>query len=293
MNSTLAQYADTGDRRTDPPTANPQGPGVVASSATTFFIVDAFADRSYLGNPAAVIPDGRALSARQRQNLANELNVAVTSIVLEDERGWAIEWRTPRRELAFCGHATLAAAHILRRVFNAPSPICFKSAAGYLCVRFNEDRYGLVVPAVKPLPHCRLPIALEALSLAYADRVFETSTKYFVCLPHWVDVAAYEPDFGLLMRLRPKGLCITARGEGGVDFVSRYFPADSVIDEDYATGSTHAFLASYWGQEFGRDRVLGRQLSQRSACIECEVTPNAVTLWGSAVTTAQGRISVC
>lgn len=262
---------------------------VEAEGVVRYFIVDAFAASSFRGNPAAVVPDAQGLSPRQRQWIAGELNIAETAFISREDFPRRIEWRTPRREAVFCGHATLAAAHVLHHHWGEASPLYFESRVGLLCVEVSANRYSLVLPKVEPINQ-QVPPVLNELFLARADQAFETFDNFYLQLPHWVDVAAYEPDFAALERMGPKGICITARGDGSIDFVSRYFAPASGIPEDFVTGSTHAALAPYWAERLHKRRLIAKQLSKRSALIECEVSLNTVTLRGSAVTTADGLI---
>jgi len=299
-----AVYADRGrvsvmlsSARIDDSGAPPVSPRVPLNSlveaegVVRYFIVDAFAASSYRGNPAAVVPDAQGLSSLQRQHIASELNVSEVAFVTREGLSRRIEWRTPRRAAAFCGHATLAAAHVFHRHWGEASPVCFESPVGLLWVEVAADRYSLLLPRVEPLKEGVAP-ELSELFLTRADRAFETSDNFYLQLPHWVDVAAYEPDFAALERMGPKGICITARGDGSIDFVSRYFAPASGVPEDFVTGSTHAALAPYWARRLHKRRLIGKQLSKRSAVIECAVSSDTVTLWGDAITTAEGFIRV-
>ena len=230
-------------------------------TALSMYQVDAFADRPFEGNPAAVLVLDQPLDDRLMQAIAAENNLAETAFVLRRPDGWSVRWFTPTHEAAFCGHATLAAAHVLHSAYGAAMPVRFETRkVGTLAVaRLSDGRYALDLPRLDPLPF-NPPRDFDGIfpdGWLGAVRNFE---NYFVELASPEAVRDFAPDLPLIAAFGDIGLAVTARGGAThrgepVDFVSRYFWPGGGINEDPVTGSTHATLVPWWAERLGKDRT--------------------------------------
>jgi PhzF family phenazine biosynthesis protein len=265
------------------------------------YIVDAFTDREFAGNPAAVVvlpqpdpPDDRWLSA-----VAAEFNLSETAFVTpRREGGWSLRWFTPAIEVELCGHATLAAAHVLfAHAGVTETPIEFHTRwSGVLAVRRLDDgRLEMDFPTRTPTRAKPTDDLLEALGGAPIE-TWSHSQGYDLVVYRTADeVARLEPDHAALARIGSRGVIITAPGDvagGQADFVSRYFAPAAGITEDPVTGSAHCVLAPYWSRQLGRNPVVGHQVSKRGGTVECEGAGDRVLLRGAAITIVEGTIRV-
>jgi PhzF family phenazine biosynthesis protein len=259
--------------------------------------IDAFADKVFRGNPAAVIVLEADLPDTEMQAIAMENNLAETAFLRRIGDAWTIRWFTPIHEAAFCGHATLAAAHALVTEHGVTGELVFKTrSVGTLRVQSDGgDRYSLDVPCLMPEPLEPLPAAFELLFPEGICSSFRNFENLFVELSCAAAVTAYVPDMLRIADLAPFGLVIT--GVGGtthtgepVDFVSRYFAPAAGIPEDPVTGSTHATLVPFWSARLGRTSLSGFQASARGGRLSCQLEKERVILSGGAVTFMQAEI---
>ncbi|HQY45155.1 MAG TPA: PhzF family phenazine biosynthesis protein [Paracoccaceae bacterium] len=266
-------------------------------TALTMYQVDAFAERPFAGNPAAVLILDRPMDARMMQAIASENNLAETAFALRDADGWQIRWFTPVHEAAFCGHATLATAHVLFSAYQVNAPMQFQTRkVGTLSVtRRRDGRYEMDLPAIRPEPAGDLPAEFARLFPEGPRNVTRNFENFFVELASPDAVRAYVPDLATIARLHPMGLAITARGgethQGRpVDFLSRYFAPGAGIDEDPVTGSIHATLVPYWAERLGKTELSAFQASARGGELDCRLVGDRVQLIGSAVTYMRATI---
>lgn len=224
-----------------------------------FFIVDAFAEREFTGNPAGVCLLTHWLPTEIMQAIANENAVAATAFVAPDRDGYGLRWFTPLVEEEMCGHATMGAGWVvLNRIEPGLTSVVFSSPAGRLEVVRDGDLYALDLPARPPRP-CPVPSGLaealgaaprEVLRAAYFIAVFDTAAE----------IAALKPDFAALARLETPGIIVTAPGSDiGCDIATRYFAPAKGIPEDHVTGSAHAQIVPFWVQRLGRNTLDARQ----------------------------------
>ncbi|MBB4301585.1 PhzF family phenazine biosynthesis protein [Rhodobium orientis] len=246
------------------------------------FQVDAFTDRVFGGNPAAVLILDRWLSDAVLQAIAGENNLAETAFACRGKDGWHLRWFTPTVEVDFCGHATLATAHVLAREHGVAGEMRFATRVGELRVTATEDGYALDVPLLAPEPLERLPEEVAHLVPAGAI-LFRNFENFFAELADEDAVTGFSPDLSAIAKLGPVGLVVTATGTT-TDFVSRYFAPGAGIPEDPVTGSTHATLAPYWATRLGKARMTARQASARGGSLTCEIAGERVRLYGQAVT---------
>jgi len=254
-----------------------------------FFQVDAFAERPFTGNPAAVIPLDHWLPDEVMQAIAAENNLAETAFTVPSERDDAdydLRWFTPTVEIKMCGHATLASAHILIH----GQEISFSTKSGILTVTRDEGLLRLDMPAAPVEPE-ELPELLEALGVS--GKTFLSTAgngNALVLLDDESAVRSVRPDFAALRRL-PYLVSVTAPGDCH-DVASRVFAAHHGIDEDPVTGSAHTALVPFWADRLGRHRFTALQASKRTGLIDCELRGDRVILGGHAVTVIEGYLQL-
>lgn len=258
------------------------------------FQVDAFTDRPFAGNPAAVCPvdafptDGTMLA------IARENNLSETAFVrARDDGDFDLRWFTPDREVDLCGHATLASGHVvLGRLRPESEAARFHTRSGLLTVSRGEaGALVMDLPAGKPTP-CPAPEGLAA-ALGVTPEATCAGFDLLAILPDAESVRAVKPDFAALRRVEVYALCITAPGTGAdadVHFVSRVFAPRLGIDEDPVTGSAHCQLAPYWGARLGEKTLRARQVSRRGGELTCTWRGERVELVGHAVEVLEGRL---
>ncbi len=252
-------------------------------------LVDAFADRPFAGNPAAVMILEAPLPEEVMQAVAMEMAQAETAFAVPREGGgWDLRWFSPIREVDFCGHATLATAHVLHEEGRGGDLLAFHTAAGVLRVGVEgEGRYGLDLPRRDPGP-----ADLPALPIPGARSAFREGDNLFVELGSEAEVRAFVPDFRAIAEaMGPTGLGLTAPGDDA-DMASRYFWPAGGIPEDAVTGSIHATLVPFWAARLGRDRLTAVQASRRGGRLDGHLTHDRVILTGGAVTTLRGHIDL-
>ena len=263
-----------------------------------FYWIDAFAARPFAGNPAGVVPLDHWLPDATMQQIAFENGLAETAfLVPQSEQGrFHLRWFTPAVEVDLCGHATLAAAHVLfrERAVTAPE-IVFDSRSGPLRVtRRTDDKLELDFPATPVTPETD-PAVTQAVTAALGRApawLGRSRFDRFAVLPDADAVRVLHPDFTHVAAAGGRGLVVTARGDADCDFVSRFFAPQSGIAEDPATGSAHCALAPYWAGIFGRTRLHARQLSPRGAELWCEVVDDHVRIAGDSVLYMRGEIQL-
>ena len=252
------------------------------------FQVDAFASAVFEGNPAAVVPLSEWLEDSLLQAIAMENNLSETAFFVPGDGGFRLRWFTPNSEVDLCGHATLAAAHVLFEHLGwASSDVLFVSNSGPLTVRREAGLLAMDFPAVPSRPVGLVDDLQHGLNVL--PETVLAGTDYLVVLDSAATVAALQPDFLRLARLDRRGVIATAPGED-CDFVSRCFYPALDVDEDPVTGSAHCQLAPYWAERLGKTRLAARQLSRRGGQVDCELQGERVVLRGQAVTYLMGRI---
>lgn len=252
--------------------------------------VDAFSDKLFGGNPAAVCPLKEWLPAPQMQKIALENNLAETAFFIPMGKDFEIRWFTPESEVDLCGHATLATAHVLFSHLNFEGDtIHFHTLnAGTLTVSCHDDLYTLNFPSRVP-QSCEVPAGLiEALGGKKPVAVLR-SRDYFIVYETEADVLALKPNFAALSRIESLGFVVTALGDNS-DFVSRFFAPSAGIDEDPVTGSAHCNLIPYWAERLGKFKLHAYQVSTRRGELWCENKGDRVLMSGKAVTYLKGEI---
>lgn len=250
--------------------------------------VDAFSDQPFRGNPAAVVLLTEALSDEKMQSIANENNLSETAFVRAHDSYYDLRWFTPTVEVDLCGHATLAAAHVLYHHQGITADaLVFKTRSGELTVSRSANGYCMDFPAQAPslcTPPATLLFEFEVEPVAVLAAV-----DYVVVLPDEDLVRAYQPNMAVLSSLPLRGVIVTARSEE-YDFVSRFFAPNVGVAEDPVTGSAHCQLAPYWAKQLAKDELQAWQCSTRGGEVHCRLDGDRVYLMGRACTFLEGRI---
>ncbi|WP_042702802.1 PhzF family phenazine biosynthesis protein [Azospirillum sp. B506] len=256
--------------------------------------VDAFTDRVFAGNPAAVVPLESWLPDAQLQAIAAENNLAETAFFIRSGEEFELRWFTPAVEVELCGHATLATAFVISTILEpGRARMDFATRqAGTLTVTRDGDRYTLDFPNRPPQPAESPDPTLVAALGGPAPVAILGGRDYLVVYESADAVRALAPDMSLLSKLDKWAVCVTAPGEDGVDFVSRLFAPAQGIPEDPVTGSTHCMLTPYWAERLGKTVLTARQVSARGGDLLCELAGDRVKIAGQAVLYLEGSILV-
>jgi len=261
--------------------------------------IDAFTDRPFKGNPAAVVLCEQPLAAATMHAVAAEMNLSETAFVGSPQRDGVrpIRYFTPTVEVEFCGHATLASAHALweRGEVSAAQPITFRTAPDTRldCTREPSGCISMSLPLDPPREAAPPPGMLEALGVT-AVAVARGRYDWLIELSDAVAVRSAAPTFRALKPVE-RGVMLTAAGdEPDVEFVSRFFAPAAGIDEDPVTGSAHCLLGPYWSARLGKTALHARQLSRRGGelWVALDTERDTVTIAGHAVTVVRGELSV-
>jgi len=254
---------------------------------------DAFTEKMFGGNPAAVCPLEEWLPDATMQNIAMENNLAETAFVVKENGQYYIRWFTPSVEVALCGHATLAAAHVYMSHLGHDEPqIAFNSRSGLLkVIRQHDKKLTLDFPAdryenVQAIP----PAVAEGLKVT-VSALYKGTFDYMAVVADQKTIERLTPDFKTIATLPSRGIIVTARGNES-DFVSRCFFPQSGIDEDPVTGSAHTLLVPYWSAQLHQQHMKAIQLSARKGHLECQLAGDRVLMSGYAVTYLQGTINI-
>ncbi len=253
--------------------------------------VDAFTNRPFTGNPAAICPLERWPDDALLQAIAAENNLSETAFFVREESGLRIRWFTPTAEVDLCGHATLAAALIYLTYFEPEAEqVTFDSRSGVLPVTRHGGRLCLDFPALPPTPITAPPLIAEALGVEVLEA--GAADDWLVVVENEATVRRLAPDMALLRRLDRRGVIVTAPGSD-CDFVSRFFAPRYGIDEDPVTGSAHCTLAPYWAARLGKRELHARQVSRRGGELICRLRGDRVELEGDAVEVMRGTFVGC
>lgn len=258
----------------------------------TIYQVDAFAEKVFKGNPAAVVPLENWLDDDLMQQIAMENNLAETAYFVKTEAGYHLRWFTPEYEIDLCGHATLASAYVIKN-FIEPyvAEIHFSTQkAGVLKATAKDGMYTLDFPSRPPQP-CEVPDGLfKSLGISNAVEVLR-SRDYFVVLPDEDAVRNVEPDYTLMKEVDTVGVIVTAKAHDA-DVVSRCFYPGAGVPEDPVTGSAHCNVVPYWADKLGKTKLFCRQVSSRGGDLHCELEGDRVLMRGKCVLYLQGGISL-
>jgi predicted PhzF superfamily epimerase YddE/YHI9 len=252
--------------------------------------VDAFTDRVFGGNPAAVVVLDEWLDDQTLQAIAAENNLAETAFVIPDANGSRLRWFTPLVEVDLCGHATLATAHVLfQEYFPEEFHLRFETKSGSLAVHRKGALLFLDFPSRPGKALAIDDTLIEALGTPPESAFL--ARDLMVVLESEAQVKAFSPDLPAIQRLDAFALIITAPGDE-VDFVSRFFAPRAGIPEDPVTGSAHCTLIPYWANRLGKTQLMARQISSRGGELHCELQGDRVLIGGKVVEYMRGEIRV-
>jgi PhzF family phenazine biosynthesis protein len=252
--------------------------------------IDAFAEKVFEGNPAAVCPLDEWLPADVMQKIARENNLSETAFFVSTKHGFKIRWFTPESEVDLCGHATLASAWVLFNMMGYQKErIVFESRSGNLTVAREGVQLVMDFPAQPPEP-CNPPADMEK---AFGRQPLECleAADYLFVFESRAAVESIKPDVLELMNLDRRGVIITAEA-ADYDFVARFFAPKLGVYEDPVTGSAYTQLAPYWADRLGKKRLRARQVSFRGGNVTCEVAGDRVFIAGTAVKYMEGKITL-
>ena len=256
--------------------------------------VDAFASRPFSGNPAAVCVLPAPQDERWMQDVAREMNLAETAFLLPENEGYRLRWFTPTVEVALCGHATLASAHVLWEEGRLPAgrQARFHTQSGLLTADRRGEWIELDFPATPPASAPAPPGLATALGEGVTPRwVGRSKFDYLVELDSEDAVRSLKPDLAALERVDARGIIVTSRATTpGFDFVSRFFAPRSGVPEDPVTGSAHCALTPFWSERLDRTEMTAYQASPRGGVIRVRLAGDRVTLAGQAVTVLRGEL---
>jgi len=252
--------------------------------------IDAFSNRVFAGNPAAVCPLEEWLEDSVLQAIAQENNLSETAFFVPEENGYHIRWFTPVAEVDLCGHATLATAFV---IFNYLEPslseVNFSSRSGRLTVVRENELLSMDFPSQPPLP-CEAPKELVN-GLRKEPLEVLCSEDYFVLFSSEKQIRELNRDMGMLKKLDLRGVIVTAKGNK-VDFVSRFFAPKFGVDEDPVTGSAHCALTPYWANKLNKKNLHAHQVSQRGGELFCKDCGDRVKISGRAIKFMEGSIII-
>ena len=269
----------------------------------TITTVDAFADRPFAGNPAAVCVLDRPAATNWMQHLARELNLCETAfLVPEPGGGHGLRWFTPTVEVDLCGHATLASAHVLWESghLDRATPARFFTRSGTLTATRGDDGWiTLDFPASPPgaghVPAVEELVRALGIEPAEVVEAVPGRSDLLVAVRSAATVRALRPDFALLAAIPARGVIVTARADAdhasAADFVSRFFGPNVGVPEDPVTGSAHCLLGPYWAGKLGRSELVGYQASERGGIVRVRVSGDRAFLGGRAVTVLRAELT--
>lgn len=256
--------------------------------------VDAFSNRAFEGNPAAVIPLGRDwLPDTLMQQIAMENQLSETAFFTQKNNQLAIRWFTPVAEVDLCGHATIATAYVIKYCLKHSSDnLTFNSKSGNLGVSFNKDWIYLDFPTARLKEWQTDNMLVDSLG-ATPLACLKSKDDWMVTFETEEQVENLQPDFQLLKSIDCRGVICTARSyTRKYDFVSRFFAPRVGINEDPVTGSAHTKLIPYWSKELRKKNLVGRQISKRGGTVRCELKDDRVSIGGQAALFLKGEITV-
>jgi PhzF family phenazine biosynthesis protein len=256
------------------------------------FQVDAFTDKPFAGNPAAVCILPEAAAEDWMQHLANEMNLSETAFLVRQEDGFNLRWFTPAVEVELCGHATLASAHILweQGFLSSDRQARFFTRSGLLSAVRKDQWIELDFPA-EPEMQTEMPEALLKAFGVSVRYVGKNRFDFLIELESAQAVRKMVPDFTLLSSIAGRGFIVTSRSDSSqYNFISRFFAPAAGVNEDPVTGSAHCCLGPYWAKKLGRKELVGYQASARGGVVKVRVGGDRVYLGGQAVTVMRATL---
>ena len=260
---------------------------------TRIVTVDAFTDRAFAGNPAAVCVLPQPKPEQWMRDVAREMNLSETAFLTPHDGGYKLRWLTPAIEVALCGHATIAASHVLWQDGHLPEgqQARYFTKSGLLTADKRGDWIELDFPVKLAASAEPPPELLPALGVKQPIAVTKNAFDYMVEIESEHEVRNVTPNFSDLRMVPVRGVIVTARSsDPEYDFVSRFFAPGSGIDEDPVTGSAHTALGPYWGAKLGKTEMTGFQCSPRGGVVRVRLNGDRIILGGQAVTVMQAEL---
>ena len=259
-----------------------------------FYTVDSFTDKPFSGNPAAIFILEEDIPDELMQSIASEVNLSETSFVIRKDDVFNLRWFTPTKEAGLCGHATLAAAHILWEVgvLDTKEEAVFETKSGILKARKNSDLIEMDFPIESP---SEIDGPKELLKAIEYEPIFigKNRMDYLAVYENEEVIRKAIPNFEYLKKLDCRGLIISAKSSSDkYNFVSRFFAPNSGIDEDPVTGSAHCCLAPFWSKRLGKKELTGFQVSKRGGIVHTKLEDDKVVLSGKAVTVMKSKMLI-
>ncbi len=256
-----------------------------------YFVIDAFTEKVFQGNPAGVCILEKPLKQKIMQNIAKENNLSETAFVYKEGEQYFLKWFTPKAEIDLCGHATMAAAYVVMNfIEKTASVVTFHTKSGLLTVEKKGNIFEMDLP-------CRMPEkidVIEKVTDVIGIKPVETyiSRDLILLLENEKQVKYLKPDFDKMEKLNMGlGVVVTAKGEK-VDFVSRYFTPELESKEDPVTGSSHSSLIPFWAERLQKNNMVAEQLSKRGGILYCQNAEERVKVSGNAVLYMIGEINI-
>ncbi len=256
------------------------------------FQIDAFTDKVFHGNPAAICILDEWIEESKMQKIGAENNLAETAFIVKKDNNFEIRWFTPTTEVDLCGHATLAAAYVLFNYYNYESEIIkfYSHKSGFLSVEKNNEKLTLDFPTDIYNKVDTPEVLIEAFGIKPVE-TYKGKTDYLLIFSSQKEIIEFKPDFSLIAESGGRGVIVSAPGQN-TDFVSRFFAPQSGINEDPVTGSAHTLLTPVWSHKLGKKMLNAKQLSERQGDLKCEFRGDRVKITGMAVTYLIGEIEI-
>ncbi len=255
--------------------------------------VDAFTDKLFGGNPAAVVPLKTWLSDELMQKIAFENNLSETAFFVPNQTGFDIRWFTPTVEVNLCGHATLATSFVIFNVLKYNKDIIlFGSKSGILKVKKEDKWLELDFPS-QETHTAKAPEGLLESIGKKPKEIYRAADDYMLVYGSEKEIVDLKPDFGVLKNIQARGIIVTAKAKSKkIDFVSRFFGPASGIDEDPVTGSAHTKLVPYWAKILSKTELTAEQISNRRGFLKCKLAGDRVLMAGKGKLFLKGKISI-
>jgi len=254
--------------------------------------IDAFTEKVFQGNPAAVCVLDEWINEEKMQMIGAENNLAETAFVVKKGNDFEIRWFTPSVEVDLCGHATLAAAYVLYEYYNYKSDkIIFHShTSGILSVNKEDDFLTLDFPTDTYQEVETPQVLIDAFGIKPIE-TYKGKTDYLLIFQSQKNIEDFKPNFNLISTVGCRGVIVSAQGEQ-TDFVSRFFAPQVGVNEDPVTGSAHTTLTPVWSKKLKKKTLTAKQLSKRQGDLKCEYLGERVNVTGKAVTYLIGEIDI-
>ena len=254
--------------------------------------VDAFTDTPFSGNPAAVCVLPSQVDEGWMQRVAAEMNLSETAFVVRQEDGYGLRWFTPVSEVALCGHATLASAHVLweKGHLDSDETVIFHTKSGVLTCEQKDEWIEMNFPISRESPAAPPDALVKGLGLM-PRYVGKNEFDYLVEADSEAAIRALAPDFQLLETIPMRGCIVTARSDDPeYDFISRFFAPGLGVNEDPVTGSAHCCLGPFWAKRLKKEELTAYQASTRGGVVRMRILGDRIVLSGKAVTVLQGDL---